>query len=390
MNQLKFSDKKILNLNVEKEPLWIFIIFHVVSTLNFIMTFNYVNQAYGTNIWNRHYSGKFDLRSIYLPFSNWDGQHYLILAEKGYDFSERSQAFFPLYPMTIKLINQGFDNVYLSAFILNTITTYLLINIFWKYCKHHLDNKNSIRCVIFLLCYPSSFYITAFYTEGLFLLILFNFLYQYEVKKSYKICIFGMLMPLARGQALFFFVGLIILIIIRKIKKEKINFKYEIIVLFSLIIGWLLYFGFMDYTTGSYLSGLNAQKLYDFGNSLANIINPSHFVEYLLSNFKGRYSYTNSLTDKLFIIFGLVSMFLVLKSKYTNWIVYYIVFFFPVASMGLGGSFVRFSLLMIPFLSLVIWKEYPKNHRLIYYTMIVFIYFHIHFSQRFILNLWIG
>ena len=146
----------------------------------------------------------------------------------------------------------------------------------------------------------------------------------------------------------------------------------------------------MDLTTGSYLSGLSAQKLYDFGNSLINIISPSHFVEYLLSDFNGRYSYTNSLTDKLFIIFGLVSMFLVLKSKYTNWIVYYIVFFFPVASMGLGGSFVRFSLLMIPFLSLIIWKEFSKNYKLIYYAMIVFIYFHINFSHRFVLNLWIS
>ena len=146
----------------------------------------------------------------------------------------------------------------------------------------------------------------------------------------------------------------------------------------------------MDYTTGSYLSGLSAQKTYSFGNSLTNIVSPNHFVEYLLSNFKGKYSYTNSLTDKIFIIFGLVSMFLVLKSKYINWIVYYIVFFFPVASMGLGGSFVRFSLLMIPFLSLILWKEYSKNYRLIYYIMVVFIYFHVHFSQRFVLNLWIS
>ena len=67
MEKFKFIDKKILN--VEKEPLWIFIIFHVVSTLNFIMTFYLVNQSYRTNIWNRHYSGKFDLSSIYLPFS---------------------------------------------------------------------------------------------------------------------------------------------------------------------------------------------------------------------------------------------------------------------------------------------------------------------------------
>ena len=32
------------------------------------------------NLWNRWYTGEEDLASWYIPFANWDGQRYLLLA----------------------------------------------------------------------------------------------------------------------------------------------------------------------------------------------------------------------------------------------------------------------------------------------------------------------
>src|SRR3989344_7258146 len=55
---------------------------------------------------------------------NWDGGHYVGIAEIGY--SEKFQyAFFPLYPLTIKALNLVTDNYLVAAILISVATTFL-------------------------------------------------------------------------------------------------------------------------------------------------------------------------------------------------------------------------------------------------------------------------
>ena len=81
------------------------------------------------------HSGKFD-NNFLGSFSNWDGGHYLGIAEMGY--SEKFQyAFFPLYPLAIRLLNLVTQNYLAAAVLISLISTFLGLHILYKLVGHN-------------------------------------------------------------------------------------------------------------------------------------------------------------------------------------------------------------------------------------------------------------
>lgn len=95
---------------------------------------------------------------VSLP-AHFDGVHYLRLAAKGYD-DEGEQAFFPLYPLLIRLI---------SWTSLDPLVSALLINLA---CLVGLSLLLPRASLLLILTFPSSFFLLAVYTEALFLFLL--------------------------------------------------------------------------------------------------------------------------------------------------------------------------------------------------------------------------
>lgn len=128
----------------------------------------------------------YHLPSWISAFANFDGLHYLLIAKNGY--SQYEQAFFPLYPLMIKLFSFVFGNNYLlSALVVSNACFFLGLIMFTKYLKLILKDKARVfYTVLLLLAFPSSFYFGAVYTEGLFFLLLVSSLYSLE-KKRYKL-----------------------------------------------------------------------------------------------------------------------------------------------------------------------------------------------------------
>ena len=102
--------------------------------------------------------------------ANFDGLHYILIAKNGY--SEFEQAFFPLYPLIIRLVAPLFsNNQLLTGLLISNVSFLFGLILFYKYLK--LISSDSIRfnpilSVLFLLAFPTSFYFGAVYTEGLF------------------------------------------------------------------------------------------------------------------------------------------------------------------------------------------------------------------------------
>ena len=348
------------------------------------------DELHGVNLWNRWHSGKDVLDALYLPFTNWDGQHYVLLADWGYQGHPHSHAFFPLYPLAISAVQLILGDVYVSAFVLNLLLSYLFCYVFHRYAGHFLPAGDASRARALLLCYPTAFYLTVLYSEALFMLLLFGFLYFYDLRKSYLSVAFALLLPLARGQAAFILAALLIVIAIRRFKGKPVDYRYEACNLTAFAVGALLYLGFFQVAVGDAFSGIKAQGSFVFGNSLANIFNPGHFLAYLFSATQGVFSYTYSLTDKIFVIASLLSIGIVTKTKNVMWLVLYFMLRYPVAAMGTGGSFSRFSLVAAPILILAVWAVYARHARVIYSVGAVFLAVQLLFAGRFALNLWVG
>jgi hypothetical protein len=391
-NHTASADKFIV---YDRNLIMIFIISKIIVVALIIFFFYHFASMNNNNPWNRFYTGEGAPNSVFLPFSNWDGQHYLLLADRGYEQVNNfrnirgSLAFFPLFPELIRLLGFLTGNFYLSAFIINLVFSFLFILFFYNYALEYCTDKFALKCVCFILTFTTSFYLSVFYSEAVFLFLLFGFLYCYK-KESYLSVVFAVFMPLARAQAFFVLIALMGIITWRLIKKEKINFKYELCNFSGIIAGFSLYMMFMYLTTGSAFSGLDVQKYFVFGNSLLNCFNPVHFITFLFSGSKELFSYNNSITDKAHIIFFLASIPFILKSKDPVIICMFIALAYFPASMGNGGAYMRYSLSAIPFLSLVLFSTY-REYRIIRISMaLVFLALQVYCIYRFSLNMWVG
>src|SRR3990167_6194987 len=75
-------------------------------------------------------SGKFE-HNFWQSLKNWDGGHYVGIAELGY--SEKFQyAFFPLYPLAIKALNQITQNYLVSAILISVSSAFLGLHLLYK------------------------------------------------------------------------------------------------------------------------------------------------------------------------------------------------------------------------------------------------------------------
>lgn len=103
-------------------------------------------------------------------WGNFDGEHYLAIAQHGYGNGE--QAFFPLYPLLMRFLVWPFrgDLYFLQAsgLIISNIVFLIGLVGLWKLIK--LDFKNNVAqlSIILLLVFPISFYFGSVYTESLF------------------------------------------------------------------------------------------------------------------------------------------------------------------------------------------------------------------------------
>lgn len=100
--------KKFLTVNQKKFLLWVVIIFQVLVFFNFFLASKYLYHqrqfAYGSL-----YQGPKWLWSR----ANFDGIHYLDIAQKGYGIYQ--QAFFPFYPQLVRVLGNIFAGQYLLA-----------------------------------------------------------------------------------------------------------------------------------------------------------------------------------------------------------------------------------------------------------------------------------
>lgn len=120
---------------------------------------------------------------------SWDSEFYLSIAMNGYDdptietVSVNEQeyslnyAFFPLYPITIRMMNlpisllgmEKLATTTLSGVIVSALSILAAMFALHDLAKNWLDKNQSWNLLFYLLIFPSSFFFLMIYTEALFL-----------------------------------------------------------------------------------------------------------------------------------------------------------------------------------------------------------------------------
>lgn len=148
-------------------PLAIYLIWRLIILLYqiFLQPF-YIVTADSLTIYQR----------VFLSWTTyWDAGHYLGIATQGYHYPQ--QAFFPLWPLLIKIfsfITNSFNN---ASFILSFIFGLSTFVLFYFLAVRLIGKTNAKLALVLFASFPSTMFLLAGYTEGLFLtLTLLSFL----------------------------------------------------------------------------------------------------------------------------------------------------------------------------------------------------------------------
>ncbi len=126
-------------------------------------------------------------------WSNFDGLHYLDLAEFGYGYQHKTDmdyAFFPVYPWAIRTFNL-FGNYLASGLLVSHIS--LILALYFLYRLVVLDFKTKVaKSTIYLtLLFPTAFFFGSVYTESLFLLLAVLSFYFARKNNFFLACVFA-------------------------------------------------------------------------------------------------------------------------------------------------------------------------------------------------------
>ncbi len=114
---------------------------------------------------------KYELPYWLSSWANFDGVHYLTIAERGYKGTGLIQAFFPMYPGLMAAVRLIVPNALLAGLLVSNLTLIVAVWLFFAWVKKLASAKIAWTAVLVLLLWPSSFFMGAVYSESLFLLV---------------------------------------------------------------------------------------------------------------------------------------------------------------------------------------------------------------------------
>lgn len=211
-------------------PLYIFLfinifIFSWTNIYHGIVPFSKQEYLYSAN----HYipdpriaGGNFSLINA---LGQYDGQWYLKIAEQGYPYhptsflNERGKVmgellynFFPLFPVTIALVNFFIKNVELSAFIVSNLLLLGSVYSIYFVVTQWYSKKVALKTILLLLLFPFSIFLRGYYAETLRLFLFIWFCYGLS-KKNFLIAALSVgLLSITSGISLFlliFYLGVV-------------------------------------------------------------------------------------------------------------------------------------------------------------------------------------
>jgi hypothetical protein len=111
------------------------------------------------------------LERAFFPWARWDGMWFAGIAEHGYSWPW-SEAFYPLYPFSMRQAAHVFDGNYVVAGVVVSLLCFLgAIILLYRLVALDFSRSVALWTTVFLAVFPTSFFFQAVYSESLFLLL---------------------------------------------------------------------------------------------------------------------------------------------------------------------------------------------------------------------------
>jgi len=209
--------------------------------------------------------------------NRWDTGWYALIVNEGY--TKERTAFFPLYPVLVRwLTATGMGFVFAASIVSLTAT---MIGLWFYYRLAHilLGSSSQARNALWLLLFfPTSFFLFAPYTEGLFFCLLMILLYGLQNKKMFSVTMAGYALALTRVVGVFS----LILIVGQWIRERKEDGALKRLLIRSawVVSGVATYMVYLALRFGDPLAFAHAQQQWDRNATISpsNIVH--RFIQY--------------------------------------------------------------------------------------------------------------
>jgi Gpi18-like mannosyltransferase len=267
--------------------------------------------------------GELNDGSLAAALSTWDSQHYIRLAEVGYQPGLLTNAFGPLYPWTIRALNVLTGDSIVSGLLISNVASALALYLLYRFVRQRFSEAIAWRALVLFLAFPTAFYLNLIYTEALFLLLTVMFFIALYERRMLLLAACGFLLPLLRLPGLVVVIPLIWAVLIsyngaRKRsgspspKSERgLGGEVSPLLLLAPIAGLLGYLGYMELELGNAFVAMDTEKLYISHRSLDNLLRPWRLIEDLVRADLVWHNYLDSVMDRAFFIVLVASLPLV-------------------------------------------------------------------------------
>lgn len=205
-------------------------------------------------------------------WSRWDAGWYRGLAQSGYNFNPdrpSNAAFFPLYPMLLKAVHVLFRSQrdmwwFVSGIVVSNVGLAAALVYLFLLVRLEFDGATARRAVLYLLIFPTTFFLSAVYAESIFLAGIIGSFYHARKREWWLAGILGCAATLSRPPGVVILVGLVAEYVLQcdfDWRKVRLNVSALLLVPLGLI-GFLTY---LHFAAGNATAAVQAQFTWGLG-----------------------------------------------------------------------------------------------------------------------------
>jgi hypothetical protein len=188
-------------------------------------------------------------------FNRWDAPHYVDIAKNWYVSDPNLDAynlivFFPLYPILIHLFTVNLNYINLSALIISNASSLIAFLYLYRLTKLEFNEGVAVKAILFLSIFPTAYFLSAPYTEGLFFALVIASFYYARLGKWQFAGLLSLFAALTRIAGLILLPVLIVEYFHHKGWKPR-KIDINILWIFLSLLGFFIYLNINSQVTGS-------------------------------------------------------------------------------------------------------------------------------------------
>ncbi len=302
-----------------------------------------------------HMTGASPLNVLVAQFDKWDAPHYIALSKDWYvNYGDPANfiVFFPLYPLMIRLFTFSAATANLSALVVANACSIVALFYLYKLTKLDFGESTSQKAILFLSVFPTAYFLSAPYTEGLFFATVIASLYYARKGNWLTAGAIGGLAALSRLGGLLMLPVLAVEFLYQNRRTLRRVFSLDFACVFLVLVGFLTYLDINLQVTGNMFTFMTVERVHWY-----NTLDPwSGFIGAI--SWAVNSSYPESVTigwaPLAFGVFGLVMIAVGFARRFRpSYLAYMVVTWMLALSTSFWLSVPRYIMAMFPMLMLL-------------------------------------